>query len=93
MTYVSTAERVGMRKGEEVGIRKGEELGIEKGEVIGESKMLVSQLNAKFQVVPQKYLDKIKNANTDMLMVWARKLLFAPKIEDVFEGENTLVIS
>jgi tetrahydromethanopterin S-methyltransferase subunit G len=85
MTYVSTAERVGMRKGEEVGI--------EKGEVIGESKMLVSQLNAKFQVVPQKYLDKIKNANTDMLMVWARKLLFAPKIEDVFEGENTLVIS
>ncbi len=92
MTYVSTAERVGMRKGEQLGIRKGEELGIRKGEIIGESKILVSQLNAKFQVVPQKYLDKIKNAHTDMLMMWATKLLFASSIEEIFEEENTLVI-
>ncbi|HEV2524432.1 MAG TPA: hypothetical protein VGU44_04820, partial [Gammaproteobacteria bacterium] len=77
MSYVSTAERVGIRK----------------GKVIGESEMLVSQLTVKFQTVPQKYLDRIKNAHTDALMVWARKLLFAPKIEDVFEEENTLVIS
>ncbi len=106
MTYVSTAERVGMRKGEELGIRKGEELGIQKGEelgirkgeelgirkgeVIGESKILVSQLNAKFQAIPQKYLDKIKNAHTDMLMRWATKLLFVSKIEEIFEEEDTL---
>jgi hypothetical protein len=85
MTYVSTAERVG--------IRKGEALGIEKGKVIGEGEMLVSQLTIKFQTVPQKYLDRIKNAHTDALMVWAKKLLFAPKIEDVFEEENTPVAS
>jgi tetrahydromethanopterin S-methyltransferase subunit G len=85
MTYVSTAERVGLRKGEEVGI--------EKGKVLGESEMLVYQLSFKFQTVPQKYLDKIKNAHADALMAWARKLLFAPKIEDVFEDENTLVVS
>ena len=85
MTYVSTAERVWMRKGEELGIRKGE--------VIGESKILVSQLNAKFRAVPQKYLDKIKSAHADMLMMWATKLLFASSIEEIFEEENTLVIT
>lgn len=77
MTYVSTAERVGIRK----------------GKVLGESELLVLQLNTKFQTIPQKYLDKIKNANADVLMTWAKKLLFAPKIEDVFEDESTLVIS
>jgi len=81
MTYVSTAERVGIRKG------------LEKGKVIGESEMLVSQLGVKFHDIPQKYLDKIKNAHTDALMAWAKKLLFAPTIEAVFEDENTLVIS
>lgn len=91
MTYVSTAERVGMRKGKELGIREGEELGIQKGEVIGESKILVSQLKTKFQAIPQNYLEKIKNAHTDMLMMWATKLLFASKIEEIFEEENTLV--
>lgn len=85
MTYVSTAERVGMRKGEELGIRKGE--------VIGESKILITQLSAKFQAVPQKYFDKIKNAHADMLMMWATKLLFASSIEEIFAEENTLVIT
>jgi tetrahydromethanopterin S-methyltransferase subunit G len=83
MAYISTAERVGMRKGEELGIRKGK--------VIGESKILVSQLKARFHTIPQKYLDKIKNAHTDMLMIWATKLLFASKIEEIFEEENALV--
>ena len=44
-------------------------------------------------MVPQQYLDKNKTASTDSLMAWAKKLLFAPKIEDVFEDEDTLVRS
>lgn len=77
MAYVTSFERVG----------------IQKGIVLGESEMLVFQLNTKFQAVPEKYLDKIKHANSDSLMAWAKKLLFAPKIEDVFEEENTLITS
>jgi hypothetical protein len=89
MTYVSTAERVGIRKGTVI----GEEVELRKGEVIGASKILVSLLSTKFQTVPQRYLDKIKNADAEALITWAKKLLFAPKIEDMFEDENTVTIS
>jgi hypothetical protein len=73
MKYVTSFERVGIRK--------------------GETEILVFLLNTKFQTIPEKYLDKIKNATSDSLMAWAKKLLFAPKIEDVFEEENSLATS
>ncbi len=36
MQYVTTAERIGMEKGELIGMEKGETLGIKKGKLIGE---------------------------------------------------------
>jgi hypothetical protein len=73
VSYVTTAERIGIKR--------------------GETEMLVSLLENKFQTIPEKYLDKIKHANPSTLIGWAMKLLRAPKIEDVFAEEDTLVTS
>lgn len=43
--------------------------------------------------MPSKYLDKIKDASAECLMTWAKKLLFTPKIEDVFEDETMVATS
>jgi hypothetical protein len=77
MAYVTSFERVG----------------IQKGKLLGESELLVNLLTTKFQSVPALYLEKIKQAPRDTLTSWARKLLFAPKIEDVFTDEDTRVTS
>ena len=45
MQYVTTAERIGMEKGEILGMEKGEILGMEKGKVIGRKEgMLIGQI-------------------------------------------------
>lgn len=89
MNYVTSFERIGIQKG----IKKGIEQGIEQGKVLGESEMLVKLLKNKFRRIPKQYSDKIKQANPDRLISWAMKLLRAPKIEDVFAEEDTLITS
>lgn len=76
MAFMTTAEKRGHKIGREEGI----ETGIHKGETI----LLVNLLNFKFKKIPKKYLQLIENANADSLLLWARRVLTAENLEDIF---------
>ncbi len=57
MAYVTTAERIGMKKGIEQGIEQG----IQKGE----STILLNLLTRKFKSVPDSYCIKIQKASSE----------------------------
>ena len=69
VSYVTTAERIG----------------IEKGRREGEITLLMALLNDKFQTIPVNFLPKIKNANNDVLLKWAKRVLNCQSIEEVLE--------
>jgi hypothetical protein len=74
--YITTAERIG--------IKKGLERGYEQGMVRGEARVLHRLLLQKFGTIPDCYLEKIEKANSEKLLSWAARLLQAKTIQEVF---------
>lgn len=68
MTYVLTAERHGI----EQGIQKGE------------AGLLMRQLQAKFNTLPETYVEKIKNADSNTLSRWGINFVKAESLDDIF---------
>ncbi len=54
------------------------------GEQYGEAKILVKQLTLRFKSIPDRYLARIENANTEALEKWALNILSANTIDKVF---------
>jgi len=50
----------------------------------GESTMLLCLLEEKFNTIPESYRQKIKEAKADSLLKWAKRVLKAQNLEDVF---------
>jgi hypothetical protein len=69
MSYISTAEQLGM----------------EKGMIRGESIMLQMLLKRKFGEIQASYRDRIEHADADTLLTWGERLIDAKKVEDIFE--------
>jgi hypothetical protein len=79
--YVTSWERIGEKKGME----QGKEIGLQEGMELGRRELLTSQLEYKFQKVPEKYQNLINNASPDILFEWANRVLVATTIDEVFE--------
>jgi hypothetical protein len=92
MRYISSAERIGMRRGEELGLQKGlqqgEQQGLQQGEQQGLQKgltlMLRWQLNQRFGSSPSWVETKLQEGTTSQLEQWAKQLLNADTLEAVF---------
>ncbi len=77
MRYVTSIERQGIKQGMQQGLQQG----MQKGECI----MLQRQLQRKFKQIPQHYLDKLQQADSEALLRWSEAILEARSLTDVFE--------
>jgi hypothetical protein len=76
MTYITTAERIGIRKGLLKGRTEGRtEVGAE---------VLLRLLQRKFKFLPATYHKRIQQADAETLLNWAEHLLDAKTLDDVF---------
>ena len=69
----------------EEGMREGIEKGIEKGKTKGELELVLELLEDKFGTIPEEYRDRVNRAGSEQLVAWAKRILSAEKIDDVFE--------
>jgi hypothetical protein len=56
-----------------------------KGILKGEAKIVASQLGRRFGPVPEWVMEKLGSATEPELMEWAKRLLSAPTLNDVFD--------
>ena len=96
MAYVSSVERVLLKRERQQGILEGKEQGIlegkeqgrlegkEQGELQGVAKTLSAQLLRRFGPIPDWARVRITEANEATLQRWALQILDAQRIEDVF---------
>ncbi len=88
MPYVTSVERIGMRKGDEIGQEKGFEQGMQKGMLRGipqaEAQILRRQLTRRFGPLPELAEAKLSQAPTDLLEVWTDRILDAESLDAVF---------
>lgn len=86
MSYVTSieyfAELRGFERGKQEVKQQWEQNGIQKGE----SRLLLSQLKSKFKKVPKDYIKRVEQANPDILLTWADRVLWANTIEEVFSN-------
>lgn len=75
MRYVTTLERYGIEKG------------LQQGRQEGEQTLLLCQIKQKFGSIPKHYLQKIKQADAELLLKWGQHILAAEKLEDVFQDD------
>ena len=68
------------------GIERGIERGIEKGIEKGEAGVLLRQLKRKFGSVPEELRRRIDEADSELLLGWAERVLMAEHLEDVFRS-------
>ncbi len=73
MRYVTSIERQGIKQGMQQGMQQGECV------------MLQRQLQRKFKQIPQRYLDKLQQADSEALLRWSETILEARSLADVFE--------
>ena len=64
--------------------RHGFEEGMQQGVQYGEAHLLLAQLQAKFKILPVHYIEKINNANTNLLNQWGVNLVNAQSLDDIF---------
>jgi hypothetical protein len=88
MRYISSAERIGMRRGEELGLQKGlqqgEQRGLQKGEQLGTATTLHRLLRRRFGPLPDWVEIKLQEAPSPQLEQWTDQLLDADTLELVF---------
>lgn len=66
-------------------IVSAERYGIEQGKQQGEAHMLTNILKAKFKELPEVYIERIKDAKTDVLSQWAINCMNAETLDEVFK--------
>lgn len=76
VSYITTAERIGLQRGMQQGMQQGMQL--------GQSSLLVRQLERKFRNLPESYRVKVEQANADSLLKWGERLLETQTLEEVF---------
>lgn len=97
MAYVTTAERIGRQigyqegraqgiaDGRAEGMAQGMAQGKVQGAVQAEQHFLLSLLQYKFNSIPNNYRQRIEQANEETLLAWAKRVLDAKTLTDIFE--------
>ena len=76
MEYITSVERIG--------IRKGRHEGHQQGMMVGESTVISRQLERKFGRLPAEYVARLKAADEKSLLNWADRILTAESLHEVF---------
>jgi len=84
MTYVTSVERVRLKREREAGRQEGREEGREEGRLSGAAQSLENQIMRKFGALPDWARVRIDEANETALNRWTLQILDAQRIEDVF---------
>lgn len=88
MAYVTSIERVRLRReraqGLEEGIQQGVQLGKKQGQIQGATEVLATLINGKFGSLPDWARARMDQAGEAELNQWALRILDAQRIEDVF---------
>jgi hypothetical protein len=93
MTYITTAERLGIeqglrlgvQQGVQQGIQQGVQQGIQQGIQQGEATLLIRLLQRRFGNIPAHYLELIQQASSDLLLLWGERVLKAVTVEEIFQ--------
>jgi len=80
MTYVTSVERVRLKREREAGRQEGRE----EGRLSGAAQSLENQIMRKFGALPDWARVRIDEANETALNRWTLQILDAQRIEDVF---------
>jgi len=80
MTYITTPERVGLRRGRAEGRVEGR---IE-GRVEGQAELLLRQLARRFGTIPDTTTARIRSATAAQLEIWALNFVDAETLDEVF---------
>ena len=83
MAFISSVEKIGMRKGFE----KGHQKGLQKGLSEGAANVLVRQLTARFGPLPEAVVARLRVGTEADHVRWAERLLTAPSLDAVFSDE------
>jgi hypothetical protein len=70
MTYITSAERIG----------------IQKGILEGEKAILLRQLHRKFGIVPDSYQQRVEEAKSEELLEWADCVITARTLKEIFRN-------
>jgi len=84
MRYVTSFERIGLRKGLEKGLQQGLQRGLQQGLQQGKSTLLRDLLILRFGPLPDWTETKLAHADPAQLDSWAKRLLEAANLETVF---------
>ena len=84
MTYVTSIERVRLKKERTLGIKEGEARGEARGFHEGKSNLLIALIARRFGSLPDWASVRIAEADEASLDTWAMQILDAERIEDVF---------
>ncbi|MBF0614266.1 MAG: DUF4351 domain-containing protein [Magnetococcales bacterium] len=88
MTYITSVERIGHKKGKEEGILAGIQLGKEEGRQegiqIGEAALLTRLLQRRFGPLPDWVKEQISKADSRLLEEWSLQLMDAHSLDEVF---------
>ena len=83
VSYINTAEQVGLEKGELIGIQKGEKIGIQKGIKQGEASLLKRLIVKKFGSIPDWAESLIDDATSAQIDAWGDNILTAESLESL----------
>jgi predicted transposase YdaD len=82
----------GRREGLEEGLKQGLERGLERGRaegrVEGEREVLLRQLQRRFGRVSRDVRNRIRQADSPQLLLWAERLVTANRLADVFDEDG-----
>lgn len=67
------------------GIAEGTAKGRAEGKVEGQAGLLIFLLEQKFKEVPKKYIQKIQQASSELLLKWSERVLNCSTIDEVFK--------
>ncbi|MFO1423610.1 MAG: DUF4351 domain-containing protein [Candidatus Competibacteraceae bacterium] len=76
MRYVTSVERIGIKKGLQQGLQQGE------------IRVLRRQLTRRFGEPPAWVEIRLRDASPEQLETWAERLLAASRLEEVFEASG-----
>lgn len=80
MRYVTSVERIGIRKG----LQQGLQLGLQQGVQEGEIRALRRQLARRFGELPAWAEEQLRDTPLERLELWSERLLEAVSLEAVF---------
>ena len=84
MPYITSIERMGIKKGLQEGLQQGRQQGLQEGFQQGEAFMLTHLLTRRFGPLPGWATERLAQASREELEQWAERVLEAQRLEDVF---------